>query len=103
MLLVSCFVILLALSYASSLQRPPSAADHERSYNQTNGDDNWALLIAMSEGYENYRHQVGIYIRVETGSGHPGHPGHILSGSSGSDPLYKLSGSDPDPTLNHVR
>ena len=47
-----------------------------------------------------------IYIRVETGSGHPGHPGHpghILSGSSGSDPLYKLSGSDPDSTLNHVR
>ena len=39
------------------------------------------------------------YIRVETGSGHPGHPGHpghIFSGSSGSDPLYKISGSDPD-------
>ena len=34
--------------------------------------------------------------RVETGSGHPGHPGHIFSGSSGSDPLYKISGSDPD-------
>ena len=39
---------------------------------------------------------------VETGSGHPGHPGHpgqpghIFSGSSGSDPVYKLSGSDPD-------
>ena len=30
---------------------------------------------------------------VETGSGHPG---HIFSGSSGSDPVYKLSGSDPD-------
>jgi len=33
------------------------------------------------------------------GSGHPGHPGqpgHILSGSSGSDPVQKLSGSDPD-------
>ena len=41
--------------------------------------------------------------RVETGSGHPGHPGHILSGSSGSDPVYKLSGSDLDSTLNHVR
>ena len=34
--------------------------------------------------------------RVETRSGHPGHPGHIFSGSSGSDPLYKISGSDPD-------
>ena len=37
-------------------------------------------------------------ISVETGSGHPGHPGqpgHIFSGSSGSDPVYKLSGSDP--------
>ena len=36
---------------------------------------------------------------VETGSGHPGHPGHpghIFSGSSGSDPVYNLSGSDPD-------
>ena len=31
--------------------------------------------------------------RVETRSGHPGHPGHIFSGS---DPLYKVSGSDPD-------
>ena len=36
---------------------------------------------------------------VVTGSGHPGlpgHPGHVLSGSSGSDPLRNLSGSDPD-------
>ena len=42
-----------------------------------------------------------VHSRVETGSGHPGHlghPGHILSGSSGSDPLYKISGSDPDIT-----
>ena len=31
--------------------------------------------------------------RVETGSGHPG---HVLARSSGSDPLYKISGSDPD-------
>ena len=30
---------------------------------------------------------------VETGSGRPG---HIFSGSSGSDPVYNLSGSDPD-------
>ena len=33
------------------------------------------------------------YTSVETGSGHPG---HIFSGSSGSDPVYNLSGSDPD-------
>ena len=47
-----------------------------------------------------------IYIRVETGSSHPGHPGqpgHILSGLSGSDPPYKISGSDLDSTLYHVR
>ena len=31
--------------------------------------------------------------RVETRSGHPG---HIFSGLSGSDPLYKISRSDPD-------
>ena len=37
-----------------------------------------------------------VSISVETGSGHPGQPGHIFSGSSGSDPVYKLSGSDPD-------
>ena len=30
-----------------------------------------------------------ISIRVETGSGHLGQLGHILSGSSGSDPVYK--------------
>ena len=34
-----------------------------------------------------------VLISVETGSGHPG---HIFSGSSGSDPVYNLSGSDPD-------
>ena len=34
-----------------------------------------------------------VQISVETGSGHPG---HIFSGSSGSDPVYNLSGSDPD-------
>ena len=33
---------------------------------------------------------------VEIGSGHPGQLGHIFSGSSGSDPVYKLSRSDPD-------
>ena len=30
---------------------------------------------------------------IETWLGHPHHPGHIFSGSSGSDPVYKLSGS----------
>ena len=37
--------------------------------------------------------------RIETGSGHLGHG---LSGSSGSDPVYKISGSDPDSALNHM-
>ena len=43
--------------------------------------------------------------RVETGSGYPGYAGqlgHVLSGSSGSDQVYKISGSDPDSTLDHV-
>ena len=43
--------------------------------------------------------------RVETGSGHPGNPGHpgqVLSGSSGSDLLYKISGSDLDSALDHM-
>ena len=43
------------------------------------------------------------YSRVETGSGHPGQLGHVLSGSSGSDPIYKISGSDPDSALNHMQ
>ena len=33
-----------------------------------------------------------MYYRVEAGLGCPGHTGHIFSGSSGSDPLYKISG-----------
>ena len=41
-------------------------------------------------------------IRVETGSGHPGQLCHLLSGSSRSDPVYKISGSDPDSALHHV-
>ena len=43
--------------------------------------------------------------RVETGSGHLGYrgqPGHVLSGSSRSDPVYKISGSDPDSALDHM-
>ena len=32
----------------------------------------------------------------------PSHLGHILSGSSGPDLLYKISGSDPDSTLYHM-
>jgi len=42
---------------------------------------------------------------IATGSGHPGylgHLGHFFYGSSGSDPLYKISGSDPDFALDHV-
>ena len=49
---------------------------------------------------------LNLYIRVETGSGYPGHlgqPCHVLSGSSGSDPVYKISGSDPDSVLNRVQ
>ena len=45
-------------------------------------------------------------IRVETGLGHPdypGQPGHVLSGSSGSDTVYEISGSDPDSALDYVR
>ena len=44
--------------------------------------------------------------RVETGSGHlgyPGQPGHVLSGSSGSYPIYKISRSDLDSALDHLR
>ena len=40
---------------------------------------------------------------VETRSGHLSQPGHILSGSSGPDSLSKISGSDPDSTMYHMR
>ena len=42
------------------------------------------------------RNEADMQLSVETGSGHPGHPGHIFSWSYGSDPVYNLSGSDPD-------
>ena len=38
------------------------------------------------------------WVKAETRSGHPD---HVLSKSSGSDLVYKLSGSDPDSTLDH--
>ena len=47
-----------------------------------------------------------VSVRVETGSGHKGYLGklcHALSRSSPSDPVYKISGSDPDSALNHVQ
>ena len=37
----------------------------------------------------------------ETRLDHPGHLGHVLSGSSWSAPLYKISGSDPHTTSGH--
>ena len=43
--------------------------------------------------------------RVETGLSHPGYPGQlgqVLSGSTGSDLVYKLSGSNPDCTLDNI-
>ena len=44
-----------------------------------------------------------IGIRVEIGSGHPGCLGHVLSRSSGSDPVYEISGCDSNSVLNHIR
>ena len=46
-----------------------------------------------------------VLIRVETGlgqPGYPGQPGNVLSGFSKSDPVYKISGSDPDLVLDHM-
>ena len=46
-----------------------------------------------------------VYIRVKTGSGHLGYlgqPADVLTRSSKSDPVYKISGSDPDSALNHM-
>ena len=45
---------------------------------------------------------VWLWNRVEIGLGYPGQLGHVLSGSSGSDPVYKISGSDPDSALDHM-
>ena len=50
-----------------------------------------------------------LYSKVEAGlgqpgyPGYPGYPGHVLSGSSRSHLLYKMSGSDPDVVLDRVR
>ena len=44
-----------------------------------------------------------LYIRVESGSDDPdnlGHLDHFFSGTSGSHPQTKLSGSDPDITCS---
>ena len=43
-----------------------------------------------------------VCVRVETGLGHPGHvaqPAHILSGSSRSNLVYKIS---PDSALDQI-
>ena len=46
--------------------------------------------------------ELGMRTRAETGSGHLGRPDHILPRSSGSDPLYKIFGPDPDSGLDHM-
>ena len=46
-----------------------------------------------------------MHVRVETGLAHPGQPahsGHILSGSSGSKPVYKISKTDPHSEFDHM-
>ena len=55
-----------------------------------------------TQGHSHTRSSCGhlLVTRVETGSGYPG---HVLPGSSGSDPAYKVSWSDPDSALDHVR
>ena len=40
---------------------------------------------------------------LKPGGGHLGQVGHILSRSSGSDPVYEISESDPNFTLNHMQ
>ena len=52
---------------------------------------NIGFRTQLKDYYDKYAEVVSV--SVETGSGQPG---HIFSGSSGSDPVYKLSGSDPD-------
>ena len=42
------------------------------------------------------------WVRVETGLCYLDHLGHVLSGSSGSYPVYKISESDPDSNLDHM-
>ena len=39
---------------------------------------------------------------VETVSGYPGQPRNGLSGSSRSDPVFKISRSDPYSGLDHM-
>ena len=51
------------------------------------------------QGYELDKFISAAVIRVETGSGYPG---HILSWSSKSGPVYKISMSDLDSALDHV-
>lgn len=57
MLFVSCCAILLVLSCASPLQKFLTVTGAEGKNENSNGDI-WALLVAGSTGWINYRHQV---------------------------------------------
>ena len=46
--------------------------------------------------------RVYVCIRVGTRLSHLGQPGHVLSRSTGSDLVYKISGSDPDFALDYM-
>ena len=62
MLLINCFVVLFTLSYASASPRTvePSLTGNEGNdgKSENSNDDIWALLVAGSVGWINYRHQV---------------------------------------------
>ena len=55
-ILVSAFVVLNFVIIISGLQLP-------------NGGKIWALLVAGSNGYDNYRHQVCIFSNISSHSG----------------------------------
>ena len=67
------------------------------------GGERWEVSTASSrtalQGYELDKFMSAAVIRVKTRSGYPG---HILSWSSKSGPVYKISMSDLDSALHHV-
>ena len=57
------------------------------------------VICVISLLYFSLCHHLG----VETRLGLLGYPGHVWSESSGYDPVYKISGSDLDSALDHMR
>ena len=83
------------------MYQPTLATVRSNTCSQTHVETKYSLLHTQFNPY--FWVVCIICMRVDTGLGHLGQPGHVLLGSSRSDPVDKVLGSDLDSALNYMQ